>query len=82
LVKLRIIVKEAIGLMRGHNVGWKAFWESNPDWSHFKVKFKLNGGKILLPYLAIMRAVPRLCIFTPAFALQLRKKNVEEKYPQ
>ena len=25
----RIVIQEAIGLMRGHNFGWKAFWNSN-----------------------------------------------------
>ena len=35
--KLRTIVQEAIGLMRGHNFGWKAFWVSNPEWTCLKL---------------------------------------------
>ena len=30
--KLRTITQEAVGLMRGHNFGWKAFLDSNPEW--------------------------------------------------
>jgi hypothetical protein len=36
--KLRTIAQEEIGLLRGHNFGWKAFWDSNPDWSCLKLK--------------------------------------------
>jgi hypothetical protein len=30
--KLRTIDQEAVGLIREHNFGWKAFWYSNPEW--------------------------------------------------
>jgi len=29
--KHRTIAQETIGLKKGHNFGWKAFWDSNPD---------------------------------------------------
>jgi hypothetical protein len=31
--KVRTIVQEDIGFMRGHNFGWKAYWRLNQDWS-------------------------------------------------
>jgi hypothetical protein len=36
--KLRTIAGEAIGLMRGYNFGWKAFWDWNPELSCLKLK--------------------------------------------
>jgi len=35
--KVRTIAQEAIGLVRGRNSGWKALWDSNPEWSCLKL---------------------------------------------
>ena len=35
--KLRTIVQDAIGRMRGHSFGWKALWDSKPEWSCSKL---------------------------------------------
>jgi hypothetical protein len=35
--KLRTILQEAVGLLKWHNFGWKAFWDSDPDWSYLKL---------------------------------------------
>ena len=35
--KLRTVAHEAIGVMRGRDFGWKAFWDSNPEWSCLKL---------------------------------------------
>ena len=40
--KLRTIVQGAIGLMRRHNFGWKAFWDSKPDWSCLRLRLAAN----------------------------------------
>jgi hypothetical protein len=55
--KLRTIAQEAIGLMRGHCFGWKAFWHSNPEWSCVKLNFE-----IYLPYLGRVKVVPYLFV--------------------
>jgi hypothetical protein len=44
---LRTIVPEVIGLIRGHNFGWKAFWDSKQECSRFKVKCRVNRDDIL-----------------------------------
>jgi len=31
--KMKTTAREKIGLMRGHNFGWEAFWDSNQEWS-------------------------------------------------
>ena len=50
--KQMTFAEEEIGLMRGRNFGWKAFWGSNPERLCFKltleyvrVKFSLLSGK-------------------------------------
>jgi len=35
--KLRTTDHEAKGLVTGYNVGWQAFWVSNPEWSCLKL---------------------------------------------
>jgi hypothetical protein len=34
--------------MKGHNFGWKAFWDLYPEWSHLKLRYVTvqagNGG--------------------------------------
>ena len=35
------IAQEAIGLLKGHNFGWKVFWNSNPDLPCLKLKLRL-----------------------------------------
>jgi hypothetical protein len=35
--KMKTIVQEKIGLMRGHTFGWKAFWDLNQEWSCLKL---------------------------------------------
>jgi hypothetical protein len=54
--KLRTIALEAIGLIRGHNFGWNAFWYSNPMFM-FKVNVRLNRGEIYPPYVGTVRTV-------------------------
>jgi len=34
--KLRTTAQEAIGLIREHNFGWRAFWYLNQKWSCLK----------------------------------------------
>ena len=65
--KLRTIAQEAIVLMGGYCFGWKAFWDSNPEWSCLELKIEQVAVK---PYLGRVRAVvPRLCMLYPDVCL-------------
>jgi hypothetical protein len=61
-------------MLGGINFGWLAVWGASPDW------LKPNGHASIIRRLGEaaataegVRAVPRLCIYTLAIALQLRK---------
>jgi hypothetical protein len=43
LGKLRTIAQDAVGLTRGYCIGWKAFRDSNPEWSYLKLKIDCHG---------------------------------------
>jgi hypothetical protein len=67
--KLRTIAQEEIGLLRGHNFGWKAFWDSNPDWSCLKLKLDYIALKFSHSSFAAMSGkragrVPSLCVIS------------------
>jgi hypothetical protein len=59
--------------MRGHNFGWKAFWDSNQDWPcrnlRLAVVFRHSDET----------AMPRLCVLHPGIRLTTEETSTERK---
>ena len=60
--KLRTIAQEEMGLMRGHNFGWKAFWDLNPDLSCLKLKLDYIAVKFSHSSVATMSTKSAGCV--------------------
>jgi hypothetical protein len=46
--------------MRGRNFGWKALWDSNPDWLRLRYDSQRRSGtQVRPPCLGMVRVVPR-----------------------
>jgi len=72
--KLRTIAQVTIGLMRGHNFGWKTFWALNTEWSCLKLMFDYVAVKFSHLTWRRVGCAPSLCVYILALALQSRKK--------
>jgi len=58
--KLRTTPQKSIGLMRGHNFGWKAFWDSNPEWSCLKLMIDQSWKNLAALHWKSMSCTPPL----------------------
>jgi hypothetical protein len=57
-----------------HNFGWKAFWDSKPDWSCLRLDSRHSVEAAMIGKSA--SRTPFAC-YTLAFALQMRNKSAE-----
>jgi hypothetical protein len=66
--------------MRGHNFGWKAFWDSNPDWSCRKLRLAVvfgHSGEAAMPGKSVGR--PRRSVLHSGIRLTTEERSTERK---
>ena len=73
--KWRTCAQEAIDFMRGHNFGWKALWDSNPELSCLKLTLELIAVQFSRLTWEECGPCHVFACYTLAFVLQQRKKH-------
>jgi hypothetical protein len=72
------LLKRQQAFKRGHNFGWKAFWDLHPDWSCISLESQWNSGTHVKPtYLGRVQDVPILSMLHHGIRFITEDKSME-----